>query len=391
MAGFLGDVVDNVGTGLGINELGFSEILGGGSSSNTGRISGGSSIGGLTTSVNAGDSRGTFSAGGRQFTSGGSSGSWLPSSSSTTMGTNGLATPTSNLTTTAARAAAANAATVASNTRRNINVKQGGYEGDARSTAQGNRMTYNNNAQDFVTNIRTGQNTINSGRINNALNLRRSMASIASGIRDGIRSGAVNLSNMNAMDSGASEAMARAFAKQGNDQAGSVNNDAQLKENELATTQTNLGMQREQGLGRLKSWRDGKVNEISTGLYQKLAELDATAQGEGINGGVDMGIRDRIVSEASSALDQVDAMTQGELAKISGLDYGQVQAEASKMDAAGAVASNPFSVETGNVQFGQPGSTVPGAPIGPIGTTPRYRDEEQYPIAAWNKKDTQVA
>lgn len=267
------------------------------------------------------------------------------------------------------------------NTRRNVGVKQKGYISGAESDVRGARSTYNNDAQDFVTGLRQGQNTINSGRVNNALNLRRSMAGIASGIRQGIRSGAVNLANMNAMDSGASAAMAQAFARQGNSQAGAVNNEAQIAENQLATEQQNLGLQRQQGLGRLKSWRDNKVKDISSKLWQNLAEIDATAQAEGLNGIVDMGARDRIVAQANAELNAVDSITQRELGKIQGLDMGQVNQQAAEMDAAGALVENPFTYESGTVQWGQNPNTPNGAPIGPIGTGPRYRDDEVNPLA----------
>jgi len=279
----------------------------------------------------------------------------------------------------------------ANNVRRDVGVKQGGHESEGRSTAAGNRLAYNNDSQDFVTGQRTGQNTINSGRVNNALNLRRSMSAIASGVRQGMRSGAVNLANMNAMDSGAAEAMARALARQGNQQAGTVNNEAQIAENTFQTDQNNLGIQRQQGLGRLKSWRDTKVNEISTKLWQNLSELDAQAQGQGVGGAVDMGIRDRVVGDASRQLDEVDAVTQQELAKIGGLDYNGVQAQVSQMEQAGQEVANPFTYEGGGLQVGNGGTTnTGGAPLGPVGTAPKHKEDEQLIPSAWVKDDKTV-
>ena len=280
----------------------------------------------------------------------------------------------------------------ANNVRRDVGVKQGGHESEGRSTAAGNRHAYNIDAQDFVTGQRTGQNTINSGRVNNALNLRRSMSAIASGVRQGMRSGAVNLANMNAMDSGAAEAMARALARQGNQQAGTVNNEAQIAENTFQTDQNNLGIQRQQGLGRLKSWRDTKVNEISTKLWQNLSELDAQAQGQGVGGAVDMGIRDRVVGDASRQLDEVDAVTQQELAKIGGLDYNGVQAQVSQMEQAGQEVANPFTYEGGGLQVGNGGTTnTGGAVLGPLGTAPKHKDEQSQLIpSAWFKDDKTV-
>ena len=265
--------------------------------------------------------------------------------------------------------------------RRNVGIKQTGYLDSARSSVSGARSAYNNDAEDFVTGLRQGQNTINSNRVNNALNLRRSMAGIASGVRQGIRSGAVNLANMNAMDSGASAALAQAFARQGNSQAAGVNNEAQIAENQFAAEQTNLGLQRQQGLGRLKSWRDNKVKDISNTLWQNLAEIDAMAQDEELGGLVDMGARDRIVADANNQLNEIDAITQRELGKIQSLDMGQVNEQASELDAAGALVKNPFAFEGGTVQWGHEPTPPAGAPIGPIGTSPIYRDDEYRQMA----------
>ena len=280
----------------------------------------------------------------------------------------------------------------ANNVRRDVGVKQGGHESEGRSTAAGNRHAYNIDAQDFVTGQRTGQNTINSGRVNNALNLRRSMSAIASGVRQGMRSGAVNLANMNAMDSGAAEAMARALARQGNQQAGTVNNEAQIAENTFQTDQNNLGLQKQQGLGRLKDWRNLRVSEISDKLWQQLSALDADAQGQGVGGAVDMGIRDRVVSDASRMLDEVDAVTQQELAKIGGLDYNGVQAQVSQMEQAGQEVANPFTYEGGGLQVGNGGTTnTGGAVLGPLGTAPKHKDEQSQLIpSAWVKDDKTV-
>jgi len=273
----------------------------------------------------------------------------------------------------AARQAAAEAARL-QQLRDNFGVKQGGLLTGTESDIRGARTTFNNQGQDLVTGLRTGQNDINSGRVNNALNLRRGMAAIASGLRQGIRSGGVSLANMNAMDSSASEAMARAFARQGNQQAASANNQSQLAENELRTKQENLDLQRNQGLGRLNAWRDNVVRDIGDKLRQGLAELDADARGQGLGGFIDMGAKDRLVAQASAELSAVDQTTQAELAKVRGLDMGQVNQQASEMDVAGASVNNPFTIEGTNTQWGQVPS---GAPLGTLPTAPRFRDEQQ--------------
>lgn len=258
--------------------------------------------------------------------------------------------------------------------RDNYGVKQGGLFSGTESAIRGAASDYGQQGTNFTNGLRQGQNTINSGMVNNALNLRRSMAGIASGLRQGIRSGGVSLANMNAMDSGAAEAMARAFARQGNQQAGDVNNQAQLAENELSTQQENLNLQRQQGLGQLTQWRENKTRDISDGLRQSLAELSAEARGAGLGDFVDTGRRDQLIAQASAELSAIDQATQAELAKIQGLDRAAINMRASEMDAMGAAASNPFSVEGGNIGMGQ---RPAGAPLGPITIAPRFRNEDQ--------------
>lgn len=269
------------------------------------------------------------------------------------------------------------------NVRRNVGVKQSGYISEAESARRGAKNAYDNDAQAVVNEIRSAQAGINTGRANNALNVRRSMASIASGIRQGLRSGQTELANMNAGDSSAARAMAMGFARSGNKQASQVNNEAQLKEGEFDSAQQELNRTETQKLGTLKRWRDNKVKDISAKLYQSLAELDAQAQGEGLDGGIDWAAHSRVVSQANAELNAVDAATRTELGKINPLNRGQVEAQAAKMDAAGAAVGNPFSFDETNVGFGQAGSEG-GAPISPVPTAPGYRDEDGL-IAAPNQ------
>lgn len=274
--------------------------------------------------------------------------------------------------------------------RSGAGVKQGGYQSEAENTLRGNANTFRNDSQDLVTGMTQGQNTINTGRANNALNLRRSMAGIASGIRQGIRSGGVNLANMNALDSGASNAMAMAFARQGNSQAGQVNNESQIAENNFATEQQNLSIQQQQGVQRLKATRENAVRAVSDKLFQNLRELDADVASKGVTGAVDMGIRDRVIAQANAELNQIDQQTQAELAKVQGLSYDQVQERAQGLDQAGAQVANPFAVEGGRVQFGQGQGSPVGAPLGQIAQGPRYRDEEVRP-AFFRPEEEQIA
>lgn len=267
-------------------------------------------------------------------------------------------------------------------------VRRSGLESGAQTSLTDNRNTFNNDSQGFVNGIRQGQNTINSGRTNNALNLRRSMAAIASGVRQGMRSGGVDLANMNALDSGASDALSRAWARAGGGQASAANNEAQLKGNELNTQQTNLDLQESQGLGKLKTWRDTETARVSNKLWNDLQALEAESAAQGAGGVVDMGVRDRMIAASAAELDAIDRATNAALAEIGGLTTDQVNAQAFQMEQAGAESQNPFTVE--GIGQGRQGA---GAPIGQFNTAPRFRNEETpaYNPFALRQDDQQVA
>ena len=251
--------------------------------------------------------------------------------------------------------AAAATAAKAEQTRRNIQTTQQGYTDAANQSATDVRNKYQGDVQKFLATIQNGQDDINSGMANNALNLRRSMANIAGGIRQGIKSGGVQLANMNATDSGAADAMARAYATMGNQQAGDANNEAALKEAELNTQQVKLNRDRDEGVAGFDRERDAEVNRIRGDLRNKLAILDAQGAAEGVNGVVDMGIVDRVINQAVAQLAAVDQMRGQRLAGINALDKAGANAKAAEMDVAGMEGTSPFSAGTEGIAFGVSG------------------------------------
>lgn len=275
------------------------------------------------------------------------------------------------------------------NVRNAAGIKRGGIESGASTSLTDNRNTFSNDSQGFINGVRQGQNTINSGRTNNALNLRRSMAAIAGGVRQGMRSGGVDLANMNALDSGASEALSRAWARAGGAQAGAANNEAQLKDNSLNTEQTNLDLQETQGMGKLRTWRQTETARVSNKLWNDLQTLEAESGAQGAGGVVDMGVRDRMIAQSAAELDAIDRATDAALAEIRGLTPAEIAQQAFQMEQAGTDVANPFAVEA----IGQGRQNPNGAAIGQFNTAPRYRDEQTpaYNPFTLRQDDQQVA
>jgi hypothetical protein len=255
-------------------------------------------------------------------------------------------------------AAAAEAARIA-NVRSSIDVGQQGIQGGATTTARDVGNTYDANNRTFVSTIQNGQDTINTGLANNALNLRRSMSSIASGVRQGLRSGGVTLANMNALDSGAADALARAYAVTGNKQTADARNQAALTNADLATQETNLMRQKEDSLTGLKTYRDTEVDRLSNDVLNKLKVLDTQGSAQGVNGVVDMSFRDRLIAGAVDRLNQIDNDRAAKLSGIKQLTPEEAAAKAAEMDQAGVAGVNPFQVDGPTVVS----PTENGAPI----------------------------
>ena len=262
---------------------------------------------------------------------------------------------------------------------RGVRTSQTGYRDAATQQATDVRNKYQNDTQKWLATLQNTQDEINSGLANNALNLRRSMGNIASGIRQGIKSGGVQLANMNAVDSGAAEAMARAYATMGNQQAGDANNESALAANEFNTQQVKLNRDRDEGIAGFDREREAELSRIRGDLHNKLAALDAEAAGKGVNGVVDMNIVNAVVNQAVAQLAAVDNIRKQRLGGISAFDAARANQEAARMDKMGMEGSSPFSAGTEGIGFATGGESPMGAATSQL---PQYaRDEDGNLIA----------
>jgi hypothetical protein len=244
-----------------------------------------------------------------------------------------------------------------------INQSRDNTVSGGQTTLANKGSEYSGNQQKFVNDITDSQNTINTGKATNALNLRRSMSSIAGGVRQGLRSGGVMLANMGASDSGAAQAMADAYGKEGNSQASDANNQAMLQDEQLNTQQVKLNRDKEQGIGNFQTWKDTQTNTIKQGLLADLGTLNQQAASAGL-AGVDLNQVNDLVNTALAQMAAIDARTAGQLGGVRGSTAEEANARAIEMDKAGQAGGNPFA--TGGVDLFQPaggGQELQGAPI----------------------------
>jgi hypothetical protein len=247
-----------------------------------------------------------------------------------------------------------------------IRVALEGLQGNAGQSVQNLTDSYGLNNRNLVQSTQAGQQAINTAAENNALNLRRSMAGIADTIRQGVKSGGVQLANMNAGDSGATEALSRAYARLGNQQTQSARNQAALTGNDIAQQQSTLDLQRQNGISDLQTYRKGQVDSISNDLYDQLKQLDASANANGTPNAVNFGIRDQFINDAIAKLNAIDQQTTQGLSGVGAETPEQIATRAAALDVQGQGA-NPFQTSPINssVSASRPPAqqTISGIPL----------------------------
>lgn len=275
----------------------------------------------------------------------------------------------------AARQAAAQAAAQRQARINTFGATQEGYTGGARQSLTDVGNTYDQRTRQFLTDLETGQEDINSGLAGNQLNLRRSMQNIIRGIQSGIRSGGVALAGMNAMDSGASDALARAYARVGNQQTGEARGQASTVNEDLQRKQGQLNTKKGEGTRDLDTYRDTETGRVRSDFGNKMDLLGAQAEGEGFGGVVNRGLVDQVLGEALARLQQIDAQRNQRLGGIRQWTPEQIMAEALRLDEMGQ-PGEAFSVTGPEVNYGGGGAVpISGAPLGQLPIFVKGRDD----------------
>ena len=239
-------------------------------------------------------------------------------------------------------------------------VTQGGYQSGAETTLGDIRNEYDTRTRNFLNSIEDTQGEIDRGGAFNQLNLRRSMQNIIRGLQTGLRSGGVALAGMNASNSGAADAMARAYARVGNQQAGEAQGEFNIEAEDLQRQQGQLNRSKTEGISDLDLWQDTETGRVRSDFGNKLQVLKTQADAQGLGGEVNVGLVDQVLNDALAKLAVIDSQRQQRLAGIKPMTPQEVMAEAIRLDELG-VAGNTFQVAGPNVNYG--GQSIAGAPL----------------------------
>ncbi len=265
------------------------------------------------------------------------------------------------------------------NSQRGAFVNRGGdYRNEAASSLRDKGNTYEQSTRDWLNSVEDTQGGLNRRSSSNALNLRTSMSNIIRGIQDGIKSGNVMLAGMNALSSGAADAIARAYAKVGNRQTGEARGQAAQEDEGIALEQANLGRSIADKSKDLDTYRDTETGRVRTDFSTKLRGVQDQASSGGYGSVVDMNIVDQVLNEAIGRMAQIDQQRQQRLGGIKAWSPEQIMEEAIRMEQAGQ-AGNAFSVDGADVNYAGGGTPTNGAPVSNLPIYLKNRDQLSVP------------
>jgi hypothetical protein len=267
----------------------------------------------------------------------------------------------------------------------NYNNLLSGYTGQVNTlydtlgnSASSEGTGYNYSIQDWLRGVAGQQDAINEQGIQNELAKKQGMGGILDMVGRGIRSGNVMLSNKNAADSSAAEALARAYGNIGQREGGKVMNQYEQQNRGIGIAQNKLDEDIEYGVEKLQASKTMKINSLVSDAQQRIAAIDAAMAGDNIS------MSDRLDLEAEKA--RIKSVVTGELSKYdSALTQGANEINPSSIEArrqeafglanAGTAAANPYFDFTTQVpaQFQNTGPFASGLPLF---TIPRSRTKE---------------
>ena len=188
-------------------------------------------------------------------------------------------------------------------------------------------------------------------------------------IRSGLKQGTSQISNMNAMDSSAVDALSRAYNMEGAQKQRGINNQAAVAGHGLDIQQGQLTQGLQDNLTKLHSTRDSLVNQISSNVRDKLSLLNQQAQSMSLPDQINVEQQKQAIIDAGMGqLQGVDSWLQGQISTVQPMNNDQVMQGARSLQQLGTGTPNTF--ETGLTQQNQ----VQGPQVSqlPLYTNRRY-------------------
>jgi hypothetical protein len=253
-----------------------------------------------------------------------------------------------------------------------FNTQKDNIYGTSNEAARNSAIGLHESILDFLDSSRTGQRNVNERAIQNELGKNQGFSSISGMVGRGIRSGGVLLSNKNASDSSASEALARAYGDIGLRENNKINNQYEQENRQIGLAQDDINTQVASGQRKIGVSKDQSINSIALDARNKLASLDAAIAGANLPQRIAIEQeKNQVKAQVAGILGQYDNELNQGVAGIRPTGANERRATAAGLATAGVSATNPFDFSTAAPAQFQ--GTGPFASDLPLFAAPRKR------------------
>ena len=198
----------------------------------------------------------------------------------------------------------------------------------------------------YLDQLKLQQKGINNQAVNNELAFRQGRQGVQGMVGRGIRSGGVLLSNRNAADSSAAQAIARAYGDIGRRQLSSVGNQYALQNRNIDQSQEALNVGRSGKVREFEGSKSSLVNNIVSQARQSLAAIEAEMEAASLPDRIDLEqAKERVKSDALDKLAFLDQKL-GSVNAVAPTSLEQRRAEALGLASAGEAPEESFNFTT---------------------------------------------
>jgi len=200
---------------------------------------------------------------------------------------------------------------------------------------------------DYLNSTQNSQNALNERGVQNELARKQGLNSITDMIGTGLRSGGTMLANKNALNSSAAEAIARAYSKLGQREAGKVGTQYEGENRKIGIDQQTLDSGRALQMTKFGLSKQNSIDSIVSNARNSLAALDAQMAGKSMPQRIAIEQeKNSIMNAVNGIISQYDAQLQSGNDAIKASSVDQRRLTAQDLATKGTAATNPFDFST---------------------------------------------
>lgn len=163
-----------------------------------------------------------------------------------------------------------------------FNTQHQNILGSANEAGDAYGSQYGRGITTFLENARLGQKAIDTTAAKNELAKTQGVQGVLGMVGRGIKSAGVMLAGKNAGNSSAAGALAAAYGDQGRRQLGTIGNQYEMGNQDIANQQETFNVQQQQGIRELQGKKEDFINSTVLDARNQLAALDSQIAGKSL-------------------------------------------------------------------------------------------------------------